>query len=64
MNSYQIVYAPRSDATPNAEISALAMVYRLIADSAKTRGRLTDECGPDDVKGGSESDFHAERRIR
>jgi len=44
----QIAYRARDDATPESEASALANVYRLALDSAKKRGRLPDECGPDD----------------
>ena len=43
-----ISYAPRRDATPEAEVSALAACYRIILDSAKTRGPLPDKSGPDD----------------
>jgi len=31
--SYLITYTPRPDATPEAELSALASVYRFIIDS-------------------------------
>jgi hypothetical protein len=58
-----ITYACRPDATPQAELTALAACYRMILDSAKKRGRTLDESGPEDVKGRSESDFHAKTRI-
>jgi hypothetical protein len=50
-----ITYAPRPDATPEAELCALAATYRLIL-GAKQSGRLPDKSGPDDgpkVKGDS-----------
>jgi hypothetical protein len=42
-----ITYAARSDAPPEAEISALAAVYRIVL-GAKQKGRLPDKSGPDD----------------
>ena len=48
MSSARIVYSQRSDTAPETEASVLANVYRLALDSAKKRGRLPDECGPDD----------------
>jgi hypothetical protein len=39
MNSTRIVYAPRPDAAPETEFSALASVYRLVLESyAKKKG--------------------------
>jgi hypothetical protein len=59
-----IVYRHRVDATPEAEISTLTNIYRFVLDChAKKRGRTLDESGPEDVKGRSESDFHAKTRI-
>ena len=59
-----ITYTPCPNASPEAEISTLANVYRFILDChAKKRGRTLDESGPEDVKGRSESDFHAKTRI-
>jgi hypothetical protein len=55
----QITYTSRSDATAEAEVNALANVYRLIIESAKKRGRFLDKSGPEDVKGRSDNDFHA-----
>jgi hypothetical protein len=46
----RIVYRTRDDATPEAQASALAGIYRLVLDSAKKRGRLLDKSGPDDEK--------------
>lgn len=51
-----ITYAARSDATAQAELSALAVCYRFILDRANERGRLLDKGGPDDEKGRSSSD--------
>ncbi len=48
-----ITYSRRQDASQEAEIAALAGVYRLIIDSAKKRGRLPDKSGLDDAKEGS-----------
>ena len=42
-----IAYAPRQDATPEAEIATLAACYRIILDSARKRG-LLDKDGPND----------------
>ena len=59
-----IVYRPRVDVGPEAELSTLANIYRFVLDChAKKRGRTLDESGPEDVKGRSESDFHAKTRI-
>ena len=46
-----ISYAPRPDATPEAELNALAACYRIILDSAKKRGRLLDKGSLEDAKG-------------
>lgn len=47
-----VIYSPRSDATPGAELTALAVVYKFVLDChAKKRGRLPDKSGPDDAKG-------------
>jgi hypothetical protein len=50
MGSHRIIYAPRSDTTPEAERSALANIYRLILDSAMKRGRNPDESGLGDAE--------------
>ena len=42
-----VTYARRPNATPEAEISALAACYRIVLDSAKKRGRFLDKSGPD-----------------
>jgi hypothetical protein len=38
MKSSGIVYRPRADATPEAEISALSNVYAFVLDCAKKSG--------------------------
>ena len=50
MNGARIIYTPRPDVTPEAEISALATVYRFILDchARKEGGPAT---APDDRKG-------------
>jgi len=48
MDKPRISYTPHPDVTPAAEQSVLATCYRIILDSAKTRGRLPDKSGPDD----------------
>jgi hypothetical protein len=47
----RITYIARPDATPEAELSTLANVYRFILDChAKKRGRILDKSGPDDAR--------------
>jgi hypothetical protein len=62
MSNSHTVYRARNEATPEAEVSALAAVYRIVL-SADQRGRIPDKNDPKDVKGRSESDFHAKRSI-
>jgi hypothetical protein len=52
-------YSPRPEATPEAELTALANVYAFVLDSAKNRGRLPDKSGPDDVR--KDQDAHTAR---
>jgi hypothetical protein len=42
-----ITYVQHSNTAPQSELSALAAVYRIVL-TAKQKGRLPDECGPDD----------------
>ena len=50
MDSRRITYTPRPDATPEAELDALASVFRFVLEChAKTEGRPTTS-GPDDAK--------------
>jgi hypothetical protein len=56
MSDPAITYAPRPDATPEAEISALAAIYKLcISSHAKKRGHLLDKGGPDDARKDSDA---------
>jgi hypothetical protein len=50
-SSPRIIYTPRLDAAPEAELNTLAACYRFILDChAKKRGRLPDKSGPDDTE--------------
>ena len=44
----RVVYTPHADATPEAELDALAAVYRFILDRTSTRDR-TPNSGPVDA---------------
>lgn len=47
----KVLYSPRTDATPESELNALAVIYRFILDChAKKEGRPTTS-GPDDAEG-------------
>ena len=59
-NGPPISYAPRPDATPEAEVSALAAVYRIVL-SAKQKDRLLDKGGPDDGTKIKEDSAHEDR---
>ena len=51
MTSSRITYTPRTDATPKAEISALASVYRFIIDShANTNAAGVSSTNGDDAE--------------
>jgi hypothetical protein len=64
VSSPAVTYAQRHDATPEAEISALAAIYRLCLEShTQKRGRLPDKSGPDDAKERSKDDSSAKTRI-
>ena len=48
MSSPRIIYTPRPDATPEAELSTLANVYRFLLDSAnKNAAGVTGTDGND-----------------
>ena len=56
MSERRIAYAPRADATPGAEISALANVFRFVLD--------TKEAAPENrPEAGKEFDEHSGKRI-
>jgi len=68
MNSSRITYAPHPDATPEAELDALASVYRFVLDCGDARraekmekaaGRLPSPDGHD-TKEGLKDDFRDE----
>jgi hypothetical protein len=44
----RIVYRARDNASPRAEVSALAACYRIILDSQSKRDRQLDKDGPND----------------
>jgi hypothetical protein len=48
MSSPRITYSPRLDATPEAELSALAAVYKILLDAKK---KAAPSSGPDGMKG-------------
>jgi len=51
--NYLITYTPRPDATPEAELSALASVYRFIIDShANTNAAGVSSTNGDDAERG------------
>jgi hypothetical protein len=63
VDKLSITYAACPDATPGAEISALANVYRFILDRPTKRGRLLDKSGLDDAKEGRSENVSSARRI-
>jgi hypothetical protein len=50
MSDPRITYAPRPDATSEAEISALVSVYDFILQQHQERQRTTRPGGPDDAE--------------
>ena len=50
MSSPRITYTPCPDATPEAELNALAAVYRIILDSCKENTTGVATANSDDVK--------------
>jgi hypothetical protein len=62
MTSSRITYTPRPDATPEAELSALASVYRFIIDShANTNAAGVTSTNGDDAKERSLDDSSAKQ---
>jgi hypothetical protein len=53
-----IAYAPRPDATPEAEIATLAACYRIILDNQRKRDRQLDKDGPNDGTTTKEDSAH------
>jgi hypothetical protein len=58
-----ITYAQRPEATPEAEVSALANVYRFILDSRKENAASVTSTNGDDAKKGSLKDEVRARNI-
>jgi hypothetical protein len=50
MSSPQITYAPRNEASPQAELHALINIYRLVLDSAKKEAATSPVSRPDDAR--------------
>jgi hypothetical protein len=52
----RVVYTPHADATPEAELDALAAVYRFILFDCHAKKKAADEPGSEnDTKGGSKN---------
>jgi hypothetical protein len=62
MSSPQITYTPRSDTTPEAEVSALAAVYRLVIDRAMQNAAGVSSTNGDDAKKRSKDDSSATQK--
>jgi hypothetical protein len=64
MSSPHITYTPRTDATPEVEISALANVYRFVLDRAnKNAAGVSSTNGDDAMKGSLEHEVRAKSSI-
>ena len=50
MDSVRVTYQPRSDATPDGELTALVAVYRFVLE-AHARKKAAAPSGQDDAKG-------------
>jgi hypothetical protein len=50
VGSDQIVYSPRGDATPEAELSALANIYAFALQKHQERQKAARPGGPDDER--------------
>ena len=59
MSSPCITYTPRPDATPEAELSTLANIYRFVLDSANKNAAGVSSTNGDDAKERSEDDSSA-----
>jgi hypothetical protein len=53
MSSTRIVYTPRPDTTPEAELDTLAAIYRFLLLEKGDRHDLTENPTPKTVKNGS-----------
>jgi len=56
MSSPRVTYTPRPDATPEAEISTLANVYRFVLDFANKNAAGVASTNGDDAMKGSRND--------
>jgi hypothetical protein len=50
MSSPQITYAPRNEASPEAELHALVNIYRLVLDSTTKEAATSPVSRPDDAR--------------
>ncbi len=62
MSSVRITYAPRTDTEPEAELSALANVYRLILDCSAKRPFPRQSRRSDAILRNAEGVSHVNRR--
>jgi hypothetical protein len=62
MNSVRITYAPRIDTEPEAELSALANVYRFILDRSAKRSSPRQSRRDDAILRNAEGVSHVNRR--
>jgi hypothetical protein len=63
MDSSRITYTPRPDATPEAELHALATVYRFILHChAKELPAVPDSCNDAAIERNTEGVSHVEQR--
>jgi hypothetical protein len=63
MNNLRVAYAPRPDATPEAELSTLAAIYKLVLNSANRNAAGVSSADGDDEKARSRNDSLAKTRI-
>jgi hypothetical protein len=61
MSSPRVIYTPRPDATPEAELSTLANVYRFVLDSANKNAAGVVSTNGGDAKERSKDDSSATR---
>jgi hypothetical protein len=59
MSEPRISYKGYPDTSSEAEISALANIYRLILHSAKQRDRLPDKSGPEHARKDQDARTHS-----
>lgn len=59
MSNPAISYAPRPDATPEAETSALASVYRYIILDCRAKKEAAPESRPEDARKDQDAGTHS-----